>query len=113
MVEAGAHPLCVAPQLIATMAGKDVVLLAPVVGEGHKPQAVMEVHLGLERLQAEALVLSDREDKVDFGKLLLVVVAVVAFMAAVAVEMMVVAPVEMVEVAAEAALQWCPLAVLV
>jgi hypothetical protein len=31
-------------------------------------------------------------------------------MAAVAVEMMVVAPVAMVEVAAEAALQWCPLA---
>ena len=51
----------------------------------HKQQGVMEGHHGQACLQAEALVLSDREDKVDFGKLLLEVVAVVAFMAAVAV----------------------------
>ena len=81
--------------------------------ESHKQQGVMEGHLGLECLLAEALVLSDREDKVDFGKLLLVVVAVAAFMAAVAVEMMGVAPVAMVEAAAEVALQWCLLVVLV
>ena len=87
--------------------------MEPEVGVAHKQQGVMEGHHGQACLQAEALVLSDREDKVDFGKLLLEVVAVVAFMAAVAVEMMVVAPVAMVEVAAEAALQWCPLAVLV
>jgi hypothetical protein len=84
------------------MVDKGVILLAPAVGEAHKPQAVMEAHLGLERLLAEVRVLSDREDKVDFGKRLLVVVVVVAFMAAVAVEMMVVAPAEMAVAVAEA-----------
>ncbi len=83
------------------------------MGEAHKPQAVIEGHLGLERLLAEALVLSDREDKVDFGKPLLVAAAAAAFMAAAAVEMMVVALVPMAAAVAEAALQWCPLADLV
>jgi hypothetical protein len=76
--------------------------LALEVGVVLKPQAVMEEHHGQACLQAEVRVLSDREDKVDFGKRLLVVVAVVAFMAAVAVEMMVVAPAEMAVAVAEA-----------
>ena len=68
----------------------------------HRPQAVMEGHHGQACLQAEVRVLWDREDKADFGKRLLVVVVVVAFMAAVAVEMMVVAPAEMAVAVAEA-----------
>jgi hypothetical protein len=84
------------------MVDKGVILLALEVGVVHRPQAVMEAHLGLERLLAEALVLSDREDKVDFGKLLLVVAVAEAFMAAAAVEMMVVALVPMAVAVAEA-----------
>jgi hypothetical protein len=59
-------------------------------------------HLGLACLQAEVLVLSDREDKVDFGKPLLAVAVAAAFMAVAAVEMMVVALVPMAAAAAEA-----------
>jgi hypothetical protein len=84
------------------MVDKGVILLALEVGVVHRPQAVMEGHHGLERLLAEALVLSDREDKVDFGKLLLVVAVAEAFMAAAAVEMMVVALVPMAVAVAEA-----------
>jgi hypothetical protein len=81
---------------------KGVILTEPEGVVVHKPQAVMGGRLGLACLQAEVLVLSDREDKVDFGKRLLVVAVAAAFMAVAAVEMMVVALVPMAAAAAEA-----------